>query len=106
MANFRLLWKTHELGEVFDLSADQPDMWGALLPGPDLKEPFRALFTFLADEDQMGQDPPFADELLDDDNWWLADGKGKRWGISLPGVNLDDCTIGFRWRGAIPEWWS
>jgi hypothetical protein len=106
IATFHLFWKTRELGEVFDLSADQPLMWGELRPGPGLDESFRGLFACIVDEDRTGQDPPFADELLDDENWWLVDSRGKRWGITMPGVYLDDNIIGWRWRGKIPKWWS
>lgn len=106
MAKFMLLWKKRELGEVTDLSADQPIMWGKLQPGSGLNNQFRELFAFIVDEEQMGVEPPFAAELLDDDNWWLVDERGHRWGISLPGVYLDDNTIGWRWRGEIPKWWA
>jgi hypothetical protein len=106
VSTFLLRWKRRELGEVTDLSVDQPTMCGRFQPGPGLTKRFRELFAFITDEDRMGEEPPFAAELLDDDNWWLVDEQGRRWGISLPGVHQDDNIIGWRWRGEIPEWWA
>jgi hypothetical protein len=99
MFTFRLCWKDHDLGGVEDLSGDYPAVWATFRPGPGLDEAFRELFSFLVDEERCAEDPPFAADLLDEENWWLVDGRGKRWGITLPAVHLDDHTISWRWRG-------
>jgi hypothetical protein len=104
MAAFRLFWKDRELGEVHDLSGDYPEVWATFRPGPGLDASFRELFAFLVDEERSAEEPPFAEELPDNDNWWLVDDRGKRWGISLPAVYLNDNTIAWRWRGESPTW--
>src|SRR4051812_35298538 len=100
--SYRLFWRDTDLGEVGDLTADYPEMWGAFVPGPGLDTTFQGLFAFVVDEDRIGEEPPFADELLDDENWWLVDGGGTRWGIFLPAVYADG-AIGWRWRGEAPR---
>ena len=85
-----------------DLAGDFPWVSGRFEP-TNLDDIFRGLFAFLVDEDGSTDEPPFADELLDEEQWWLADGRGKRWGISLPAVHLDDGTIAWRWRGERPH---
>jgi hypothetical protein len=104
MATFRLLWKDRDLGEVSNLFGEFPWMSATFRPGRGLNKQFRKLFAFLAAEPPPAQDPPFAEDLLSDDHWWLVDDAEKRWGISLPAVFLDEGSISWRWRGEAPRW--
>lgn len=47
---------------------------------------YKDVFAFFNDpEKRVKEDPPFADELLE--NWFVEDEKGERTGIDAPAVN-------------------
>ncbi len=105
MNSFRLFWKDKELGTIIGLSADQPEIYGTLDP-PKLKQPFRKMYAFMADENNYDKDLPVDAELLNDENWYLLDGRGNRWEIFLPAIYPEDFMVSWRWRGEIPKWES
>jgi hypothetical protein len=94
-AFFVLYFGEERLGEVRDVEGDQPWMGGTFLPDERASQ-YRSFFQWMVDEDQT-EDPPFAPDLLDEENWFVCDASGKRRGISIPAVH-DDGAIAWRWR--------
>jgi hypothetical protein len=59
--------------------------------------PFQSFFSFMTDGSKSHQDPPFAEDLLEDDNWFIEDAAGARRGITMRAIHKDK-TIEWRWR--------
>ena len=76
--NSRVLWRETEVGHIERVGYDFPHFYGRFVPSEHIEQ-FRELFTFLMDEDATG-DPPFAADLLDDENWWIVRPSGDRIG--------------------------
>ena len=94
--NSRVLWRDTEVGHIERVGYDFPRFYGHFVPGENIEQ-FRELFTFLMDEDADG-DPPFAADLLNDDNWWIVPPNGDRIGIFIPAIDLTDLSIDWRER--------
>ena len=92
----KLLFQKTCLGEIDDLFFDQPEVHGSFRPASGIDD-FQRLFRWMVDEDNSSKEPPFDDELLNDDNWFVIDDAGQKRGITLPGV-YDDGEIIWRWR--------
>jgi hypothetical protein len=104
MDSYHLYSQDRDLGEVHHLSADFPHAWAHFSPSPGLEATILDLFSFLVDEDRSPEDPPFQTELLDEGNWYVVDTRGRRGGITVPAVYLDEGTIAWRFRGDRPDW--
>lgn len=59
---------------------------------------FHSFFNWMVDESNIGEDPPFPPELLDEDNWCIEEENGIKRGISIPAVHLFEKSISWRWR--------
>ena len=94
--NSRVLWRDTEVGHIERVGYDFPHFYGRFVPSEHIEQ-FRELFTFLMDEDATG-DPPFAADLLDDENWWIVRPSGDRIGIFIPAIDLADSSIDWRER--------
>jgi hypothetical protein len=83
------------VGTITDVSGDFPWMDGRFHtanPSPVLIE----LMRWMTAEEAIGQEPPFAEDLLDGNNWQIVDGNEVR-GIIVPGLHTDG-TVCWRWR--------
>lgn len=92
----RLFFQKTYLGEIGDLFFDQPEVHGAFSPASEIDD-YQRLFRWMADEDNSSKEPPFDDDLLNDDNRFVIDDAGQTRGITLPGV-YDYGEIIWRWR--------
>jgi hypothetical protein len=95
MSTYRLYWRDQELGIVSATVGEFPWMSGDFAftaVDPVLRE----FFEFMSGESPG--DPPFEEELLDEENWWLVEPGGSRRGITVPAVRISDGEIAWRWR--------
>ncbi len=93
----RLYFKDRELGYIENMSVDWPWINGSFRPSLEGKK-MADFFAFMANEDgDFDKDPPFPDDLLDDENWWVVEEDGRRRGISVPAIHDLDFAV-WRWR--------
>ena len=83
------------LGEISGPGVDGRWMVGGIALLPDA-EPYLSFFEFMTNEDQGWIDPPFSEDLLDEENWFVEE-NGQMQGISVPAIHSDG-TIYWRWR--------
>jgi hypothetical protein len=93
----RLLHNDRLIGTVTDLSEEGVWMNGTLRLASDLPSVYRDFFAFMTNESRGDEDPPFDDDLLDDETWFVADDDGTKRGIDIPAVHDGD-FVTWRWR--------
>jgi hypothetical protein len=84
----KLLHRNVELGEITEVTEEFPWVSGQFAAFP-AAQGFKASFDFMTDEDRATEDPPFSDDLLSDENWFVMDQRGEVQGISMPAVHPD-----------------
>jgi hypothetical protein len=97
MEKLRLIWKGKLLGVVELSGTDQPWFHGKFVP-IDLDPLLVDFFNFIVNEEYANKEPPFPEELLADDYWFLESESGKIIPISLPAVYLSEGNIIWRRR--------
>jgi hypothetical protein len=95
MSTYRLYWRDRELGIVSRAAGEFPWMYGDFAP-TGVDPLLRAFFEFMTGEGPG--EPPFEEALLDEENWWLVEPDGRRRGITVPAVRIDEGEIAWRWR--------
>lgn len=91
----RLFFKGNQIGVVTLKGSDHPWLIGVVELNAAGEE-LRAFFSWIVDEENFTQDPPFDEDLLAEESWELdADGDLK--GISMPGIYPNN-EIRWRWR--------
>jgi len=70
-------------------------MSGDFSPRPEAAA-YANFFAYMVDEANSAEDPPFDDDLLDPENWYV-DEEGKKRGIEIPAI-YNDGLIAWRWR--------
>lgn len=51
----------------------------------------------MTDEDRGQEDPPFGEDYLNPENWFVVEETGRKRGIEIPAVNHDH-SIDWRWQ--------
>jgi hypothetical protein len=91
----KLFWMENEIGVITAVVGDFPWMSGQVELSP-FATGLSEFFDFMVDED--AGNPPFAEDLLLPENWWVLDSEGARKGIDIPAVYRQEGTISWRWR--------
>lgn len=97
MEKLSLVWKGKHLGVVELSDTDQPWYHGNFVPSA-LDSVFADFFNFIVNEENARKEPPFPEELLADDYWFLESEAGKIIPISMPAVYLSEGKISWRER--------
>jgi len=93
----KLVHRDAVIGTIMSPSQDGPWMSGTLAIRQDVSEAYYAFFEFMTNEDQGNTGPPFSEEFLDEDNWFVVDEDGTKRGIEVPAVHDNDFVM-WRWR--------
>ncbi len=84
------------LGDITNVSQEGVWMSGDLVPTPAAAA-YRDFFTYMTDENKGQEDPPFGEDYLDPENWFVVDDGGRKRGIEVPAVHADQ-SIEWRWQ--------
>ncbi|MGG3519759.1 hypothetical protein ABES33_07150 [Bacillus pseudomycoides] len=94
----KLYFKDIELGEITELSADPPWMYGTIHLNEKSK-PFHEYFHGMVDEDNEFDFDSADPEFLAESNWSILDeNEGKYLGIDIPAIYIENTIIAWRWR--------
>ncbi|TWT78621.1 hypothetical protein CA13_00170 [Planctomycetes bacterium CA13] len=94
LENASICWKNVVVGTVKNVGYDFPHCYGDFIPS-SASHPFKELFQFLMGAD-AGGDPPFDQELLDEENWFVQRVDGEREKMTLPSIDYSDGTVDWR----------
>jgi hypothetical protein len=84
------------LGDIEGISVEGNWTNGTFIP-KEASEQLTDFFEYMVDEDKGFEEPPFSENLLNENNWYIIDEKGQKIGIDIPAVYADG-FITWRWR--------
>ncbi|ANV69996.1 MULTISPECIES: hypothetical protein [Bacillus] len=94
----KLYFKDTEIGEIRDIFAETPWMYGTIHLN-DNSKPYQEYFREMVDEDSTFGFESIDPEFLDDENWSVFDENEEKYlGIGIPAIHIEDTTIAWRWR--------
>jgi hypothetical protein len=76
------------LGDIEGISVEGNCTNGTFIPN-EADEQLTDFFEYMVDEDKGFEAPPFSEDLLNENNWYIIDKKGKKIGIDIPAVYAD-----------------
>jgi hypothetical protein len=83
------------LGDISQVGVEGVWMNGEIKLSPSAAD-YHPFFEFMTDETRGAEAPPFGEDLLDPENWYVEENGQKR-GIEVPAVHRDG-SIEWRWR--------
>lgn len=92
----QLYFMNEYLGNITDISVEGVWINGTFTPSESAKK-FSDFFAYMVDEEKGFEEPPFSQNLLDENNWYVINKGGSRLGIDVPAVYTDG-FITWRWR--------
>jgi hypothetical protein len=91
----KLYYRDTFLGDISVIEAEGVWTSGEIELSPKAAD-FRQFFGYMTDETKAMEEPPFGDDLLNPENWYVEENGQKR-GIEVPAVHTDG-SIEWRWR--------